>query len=182
MLPLQEAWVRGPPLKNLYQVLRGGSSYSQFLMREHSTRILPRRGGFLSINLCAIDWSVNHFSAIHLSANHSRMAHHERGSWIALAAAQIKNATHYNALQHVATRCNTLQHASQHCNTLKHTVTRCDTMQHTATPCNTLQHIATYCSTLQRTLSAALQIVWNACGWIMSHIWMKSVTEMISYI
>ena len=25
-----------PPSKNLYQVLRGGSSYSRFLMREHS--------------------------------------------------------------------------------------------------------------------------------------------------
>jgi len=36
MFPHQESWVRGPPSKNLYQVLRGGSSYSRFLMREHS--------------------------------------------------------------------------------------------------------------------------------------------------
>ena len=36
MFPHQELWVRGPPSKNLYQVLRGGSSYSRFLMREHS--------------------------------------------------------------------------------------------------------------------------------------------------
>jgi len=36
MFPHQEAWERGPPSKNLYQVLRGGSSYSRFLMREKS--------------------------------------------------------------------------------------------------------------------------------------------------
>jgi len=35
MFPHQEPWVRGPPSKNSYQVLRGGSSYTQFLMREH---------------------------------------------------------------------------------------------------------------------------------------------------
>ena len=36
MLPHQEPWVRGPRSKNLCQVLREGSSYSRFLMREHS--------------------------------------------------------------------------------------------------------------------------------------------------
>ena len=32
----QEPCVRGPPSKNLVQILRGGSSYTWFLMREHS--------------------------------------------------------------------------------------------------------------------------------------------------
>jgi len=41
----QEPWVRGPPSKNLYQVLRGGSSYSRFLMREHSKYKTPPGGG-----------------------------------------------------------------------------------------------------------------------------------------
>jgi len=36
MLPHQEPCVRGPPSKDLYQVLGGGSSYTRFLMREHS--------------------------------------------------------------------------------------------------------------------------------------------------
>jgi len=36
MFPHQEAWVRGLPSKNLHQVLRGGSSYSRFLMRGNS--------------------------------------------------------------------------------------------------------------------------------------------------
>jgi len=48
--PHQEPWVRGPPSKNLYQVFRGRSSYSRFLMREHSKYETPP-GGFLSIKL-----------------------------------------------------------------------------------------------------------------------------------
>jgi len=36
MFPHQEPCVRGPRSKGLYQVLRGGSSYTRFLMREHS--------------------------------------------------------------------------------------------------------------------------------------------------
>jgi len=32
----QEPCVRGPPSKNLVQIRRGGSSYTRFLMREHS--------------------------------------------------------------------------------------------------------------------------------------------------
>jgi len=32
----QEPCVRAPPSKDLYQVLRGGSSYTRFLIREHS--------------------------------------------------------------------------------------------------------------------------------------------------
>ena len=36
MFPHQEPCVRRPPSKNLYQVFRGGSSYTRFLMREHS--------------------------------------------------------------------------------------------------------------------------------------------------
>jgi len=36
VFPHKEPWDRGPPSKNLYQVLRGGSSYSRFLMRKHS--------------------------------------------------------------------------------------------------------------------------------------------------
>ena len=36
MFPHQEPCVRGPPSKDLYQVLQGGSSYTRFLMREHS--------------------------------------------------------------------------------------------------------------------------------------------------
>jgi len=35
MFPHQEPCVRGPPSKNLVQILRGGSSYSRFLMREY---------------------------------------------------------------------------------------------------------------------------------------------------
>ena len=34
MFPDHELCVRGPPSKDLYQVLRGGSSYTRFLMRE----------------------------------------------------------------------------------------------------------------------------------------------------
>ena len=37
MFPHQEPWVRGPPSKHLVQIFRGRSSYSQILMREHST-------------------------------------------------------------------------------------------------------------------------------------------------
>jgi len=36
IFPHQELCVRGPPSKDLYQVLRGGSSSTRFLMREHS--------------------------------------------------------------------------------------------------------------------------------------------------
>jgi len=35
MFPHQEPCVRGPPSKNRVQILRGGSSYTRFLMREH---------------------------------------------------------------------------------------------------------------------------------------------------
>jgi len=42
-------WVRGPPSKNVVQILRGGSSYTRFLMREHSKRkkshVLPKTPG-----------------------------------------------------------------------------------------------------------------------------------------
>ena len=41
----QEPCVRGPPSKDLYQVLRGGSSYTRFLMREHSKLETPPGGG-----------------------------------------------------------------------------------------------------------------------------------------
>ena len=36
MFPHQEPCVRGPPSKDLYQVLGGGSSYTRFFVREHS--------------------------------------------------------------------------------------------------------------------------------------------------
>ena len=36
MFPHQESCVKGPPSMDLYQVLGGGSSYTRFLMREHS--------------------------------------------------------------------------------------------------------------------------------------------------
>ena len=50
MFPHQEPCVRGPPSKHLVQILRGGSSYSRFLMREHSKwQVLS--GRFLSIML-----------------------------------------------------------------------------------------------------------------------------------
>jgi len=45
MFPHQEPCVRGPPSKDLYQVLRGGSSYTRFLMREHSKKESPPGGG-----------------------------------------------------------------------------------------------------------------------------------------
>jgi len=59
MFPLHELCVRGPPSKDLYQVLRGGFSYTRFLMRKHLWNIInskpPRREGFLSINsLCSL--------------------------------------------------------------------------------------------------------------------------------
>jgi len=50
MFPHQEAWVRGPFSKNLVQFFRGGSSYSRgssytrFLMREHSKWETPPGG------------------------------------------------------------------------------------------------------------------------------------------
>jgi len=46
MFPHQEPCVRGPSWKNLYQVLRGGSSYTRFLMREYSKQETPPGGGF----------------------------------------------------------------------------------------------------------------------------------------
>ena len=45
MFPHQEPGRRGLPSKNLYQVLRGGSSSSGFLMREHSKRETLSEGG-----------------------------------------------------------------------------------------------------------------------------------------
>jgi len=54
MFPHQEPCVRGPPSKDLYQVLRGESSYTPlrgessytpFLMREHSKHETPPGGG-----------------------------------------------------------------------------------------------------------------------------------------
>ena len=51
IFPHQEPCVRGTPPKDLYQVLRGGTSYTRFLMRGHSNRKLPRGGGFLSIKV-----------------------------------------------------------------------------------------------------------------------------------
>ena len=45
MFPHQEPCVRGPPSKDLYQMLRGGSSYTRLLMREHSKYKNPPRGG-----------------------------------------------------------------------------------------------------------------------------------------
>jgi len=40
-----EPCVRGPPSKNLVQILRGGSSYTRFLMRQHSKQETPPGGG-----------------------------------------------------------------------------------------------------------------------------------------
>ena len=45
MFPDQEPCVRGPPSKDLYQVLRGGSSYTRLLIREHSKHKTPPGGG-----------------------------------------------------------------------------------------------------------------------------------------
>jgi len=45
MFPHQEPCVRGPPSKHLVQILRGGSSYTRFLMREHSKEEAPPGGG-----------------------------------------------------------------------------------------------------------------------------------------
>ena len=45
MFPHQEPCVRGPPSKDLYQVLRGESSYTPFLMRELSKHETPPGGG-----------------------------------------------------------------------------------------------------------------------------------------
>jgi len=62
MFPDQEPCVRGPPSKNLVHILRGGSSYTRFLTREHSNR-KPPVGGFLSIKvvnrvftICLAQW------------------------------------------------------------------------------------------------------------------------------
>ena len=52
MFLYQEPCVRGPPSKNLVQILRGGSSYTRFLMREHSKyETPPGGGGVLSIKV-----------------------------------------------------------------------------------------------------------------------------------
>jgi len=45
MFPDQEPCVRGPPSKDLYQVLRGGSSYARLLIREHGKPKTPPGGG-----------------------------------------------------------------------------------------------------------------------------------------
>jgi len=70
---------RGPPSKNLYQVLRGDSSPSGFLIRVVN-RKLPRGGGFRSINILS----------------------NVGGGGNAIA-------TYCNTLQHTATHCNILQ-------------------------------------------------------------------------
>jgi len=44
-VPSPEPCISGPPSKNLVQILRGGSSYTRFLMREHSTQETPPGGG-----------------------------------------------------------------------------------------------------------------------------------------
>jgi len=49
----QEPGGRGPPSKNLYQVRRGGSSSSGFLIRKHGKKENPRGGGV------SFDQSVN---------------------------------------------------------------------------------------------------------------------------
>jgi len=61
MFPRQEPWVRGPPLKHLVQIFRGGSSYSRYLkkklMREHSKyhrKKPPFPGGF---SIYYVPWS-----------------------------------------------------------------------------------------------------------------------------
>jgi len=56
MFTHQEPCVRGPPSKDLYQVLRGGSSYTRFLMREHSQSETPPGGGVCFDQVC---WSNN---------------------------------------------------------------------------------------------------------------------------
>jgi len=60
MFPYQEPCARGPPSKDLYQVLRRGSSYTWFLMREHSKLGTPsRRGGFFrSIRTLGLDSEI----------------------------------------------------------------------------------------------------------------------------
>jgi len=45
MFPHPEPCVRGFPSKDLYQVLRGGSSSTRFFMREHSKEETPPGGG-----------------------------------------------------------------------------------------------------------------------------------------
>jgi len=45
MFPHQEPCVRGPPSKNLVQILPGGSSYLRPLIREHSKYKTPPGGG-----------------------------------------------------------------------------------------------------------------------------------------
>ena len=45
VFPHQEPCGRGPPSKDLFQVLRGGSSYTRLLMREHSKYKTPPGGG-----------------------------------------------------------------------------------------------------------------------------------------
>ena len=51
MFPHQEPCVRGPPSKDLYQVLRGGSSHTRFLIREHSKQETPPGEG-VSFDQC----------------------------------------------------------------------------------------------------------------------------------
>ena len=58
MFPHQEPCVRGPPSKDLYQVLRRGSFYTRLLMREHVNRNPSRgRGFFRSICTRLIPWT-----------------------------------------------------------------------------------------------------------------------------
>jgi len=44
MFPHREPCVRGPPRRNIWQILRGGSYYTGFLMREHSKWETPPGG------------------------------------------------------------------------------------------------------------------------------------------
>ena len=63
MFPHQELCVRGPPSKNLVHILRGGSSYTRFLMREHSKWETPPWGGV------SFDQSAQpHMDALRISA------------------------------------------------------------------------------------------------------------------
>ena len=57
MFPHQEPCVRGPPSRHLVQILRGGSSYTRLLMREHSTNKTPPGEGFFR-SMC-VTWLMH---------------------------------------------------------------------------------------------------------------------------
>ena len=95
MFPYQELWVRGPPSKSLYQVLRGGSSCHVSWWGQILNRKPPLEGGgFPSINF--ILFPHNNFSKRIITLNDERRGgKNKRKKWIKNNNKKFKPSVHY---------------------------------------------------------------------------------------